>query len=440
MEPRETTRTAPSAPLLAASGVARTSLLATMIAVGGPGLLVMLADTDAGNIVTAAQAGASWGYRLLPLPLLLVPALVMVQELSVRIGVFGKCGFGELIRERLGPPWGWVAGAALVVAALSSLVTELTGIAGVGELFGASRWLVLPLASLALVLVVLTGQYRRVERTALIFGLFEVSFIIVACQSHPSGGEVMRDIADQKLADFNYLYLGAGLIGATFNPWMIFYQASATAEIRLSPLHYRAARWETAAGALLTQVLTASVLVAVAALLRQGGLAVSLDSIGQISETLTPFLGGATGRLVFGAGVVGASMAAAIVSALACAWGLGEIFGRRRSLEREARHRLDFMGGYVVWVVGSAMLVLFVPDLVSLSVGMQVMNAVLFPVIAALLVILAATALPESARLRGWYLWLTAATVGLVAVAGLIGALAGCASPFSNWALRSSCC
>lgn len=425
MEQRETARGAPSAAVLSAPGPARASILRTMIAVGGPGLLVMLADTDAGNIVTAAQAGASWGYRLAPLPLLLIPALAMVQELAVRIGVFGKCGFGELIRERLSRPWGCVAAAALVVATLSSLVTELTGIAGVGELFGASRWVILPLASLALVLVVLTGEYRRVERIALVFGLFELSFIVVAWQSHPAGAEMMREIANQKLGDFGYLYLGAGLIGATFNPWMIFYQASATAEIGLSSLHYRAARWETAAGAILTQVLTAAVLTAVAALLRHGGVGASLDNIGAISGALTPFLGETTGRLVFGAGVVGASMAAAIVSALACAWGLGEIFGLRRSLEREARHRLDFAGGYVLWVVGSAILVLLAPDLVSLSIGMQVMNAVLFPVIGVLLVVLAARALPESVRLRGWYLALTAATVGAVVIAGLVGAFAG---------------
>jgi Mn2+/Fe2+ NRAMP family transporter len=388
--------------------------------------LVMLADTDAGNVVTAAQAGASWGYRLSPLPLLLVPALVMVQELALRIGIFGKCGFGELIHKRLGRFWSLVAAAALAIATLSSLVTELTGIAGVGELYGASRWLVLPLASLALVLVVFTGEYRRVERIALIFGLFEISFLVVAWQSHPSGAEMIRDIANQRLANPNYLYLAAGLIGATFNPWMIFYQASATAEIGLSPSDRRPALWETAIGAVLTQALTAAVLVAVATLLRQGAPGGgSLDSVGQISETLTPFLGETTGRLVFGAGVVGASMAAAIVSALACAWCLGEIFGQRHSFERDAQKRSNFVGGYTTSVIGTAALVLLAPDLVWLTIATQVLNAALFPVVGGLLVIIAATALPEEARLRGGYLRLTVTVLGFVAIAGLVGALAG---------------
>jgi Mn2+/Fe2+ NRAMP family transporter len=423
MKPIDTRPTASAAPT-ATPSAARVSIFATMAAVWGPGVLVMLADTDAGNVVTAAESGARWGYRLAPLLLLLIPVLILVQDLAVRIGLFRKCGFGELVRERFGRVGAYIAAAALVVATLGSLVTELTGVAGVGELYGASRWLILPLTSIVLVLVVLTGEYRRVERIALLFGLFELSFFVVAWQSHPSGGEIFRDIADQKLADYGYLYLGAGLIGATFNPWMIFYQASAVAEKRLSPSDYGAARWDTIVGAILTQLVTASVLVAIAAL-KRGGVGTSLDSIGQISEVLIPLLGETTGRLVFSAGVVGAAMAAAIVSSLACAWGLGEIFGLRRSLEHEAPQRLGFFSGYTVWVVGSAMLVLFVPDLVQLSVGMQVLNALLLPIVVTLLVILAATALPESVRLRGWRLWLTAGIVGLVAAAGVAGAIAG---------------
>jgi len=407
-----------------ALGLARASIFATIASVWGPGLLVMLADTDAGNIVTAAEAGARWGYRLFPLLVLLIPVLIMVQDLAVRIGIYRKCGFGELVRERFGRTGGIVAAAALVVATLGSLVTELTGIAGVGELYGASRWLILPLSSVILILVVLTGEYRRVERIALLFGLFELSFFIVAWQSHPSGGAIVHDIVDQKLYDYGYLYLGAGLIGATFNPWMIFYQASAVAEKRLLPSDYVAARWDTVVGAILTQLIAASVLVAIAAL-RRRGTGTSLENIGEISEVLTPLLGEVTGRIVFSAGVVGAAMAAAIVSSLACAWGLGEIFGLRRSLEHEARHRLGFFSGYTVWVIGSAALVLFVPDLVQLSIGMQVLNAVLLPVVVTFLLILAATALPGEARLRGWPLRLSAGIVGVVAVAGLVGALAG---------------
>jgi len=398
--------------------------LAAMGAVWGPGLLVMLADTDAGNIITAADAGARWGYRLLPLPLLLIPALAMVQDLAVRIGIFTGRGFGDLIRERLGRPWRWLAAVALTIATLGSLITDLTGVAGVGELYGIARPATLGLAGLCLLLVMLTGKYRRVEQIALLLGLFEFSFFVVAWDAHPAGAALARDLSDQRFTDSSYLYLAAGLIGATFNPWMVFYQASALAEKRLTPAHYPAARWDTLAGAILTQLLTAAVLLAVGAVSARNGSAVPLDSVGRISDALTPTLGMTVGRLAFGIGVTGAAMAAAIVCSLACAWGLGEIFGIRRSADQDATREPWFRAGYTACILGGAAVVLFVPDLVGLSVATQVLNAALLPVIGAILVVLAATALPGGSRLRGSPLWLTAATVGLVAAAGLVGAIA----------------
>ena len=155
------------------------------LAVWGPGLLVMLADTDAGNVVTAAQAGAQWGYRLLPLLLLLIPMLYLVQEMTVRLGIYTGRGHAELIRERYGLGWALVALAGLVAAAVGSLITEFTGVAGIGEMFGVSRNVTLPLASLTVLGIVATGSYRRVERAAIVIGLFELMFFVVAWTARP---------------------------------------------------------------------------------------------------------------------------------------------------------------------------------------------------------------------------------------------------------------
>ncbi len=402
----------------------RLSFVSAVAAAWGPGLLVMLADTDVGNVVTAAQAGSVWGYRLLPVLIGLIPVLFIAQDIAVRIGLSTRRGFGEMVREKFGVIGGLVAAVALIAATLGSLITELTGIAGVGELFGLSRSIVLPMASLVLILVVATGEYRRVERIALLFGLFELCFFAVAWSSHPQGSQILGDIADQKWTEPGYLYLGAGLIGATFNPWMIFYQASAVAEKRLTNAHYGAARLDTLVGAILTQLATAAVLVTIAALNRSGT-GLPLETIGQISHALTPFLGETFGRAIFGVGVVGAAMAAAIVSSLACAWGLGEIVGLKRSLEHPARNRIAYVLIYAAWVIASAVLVLFVRDLVWLSVAMQVLNALLLPVIAVFLIVIAAKLLTDTARLSGLYLGLAVVSLGAVAVAGMIGALAG---------------
>ena len=410
----------------------RVSAAAAMLAVWGPGLLVMLADTDVGNIVTAAQSGTQWGYRLLPVPLLLILPLFMIQELAVRLGLFGGRGglgqgFGALVRMHCGAGWAWLAGVALVVSTLGSIVTELAGIAGVGETYGASRWLLLPLAAGGLLLVVLSGRYRRVERVAVVIGLFELSFLVVAYASHPRMADMMRDLTGPGMATPGVLYLGAALIGATFNPWMIFYQSSALEEKGLGPRHYTAAKFDLAAGATLTQVLTAAVIVVAAATLGPVHAGGSLEGVGQISEALMPVLGEAVGRLVFGAGVVGAAIVAAIVSSLALAWGLAELAGVGRGAGDESVRRRWFALTFTGCVGGGTLLVLLVPDLVWLTVLTQVANALLMPLVVGLLLVVAARHLPVARRLRGWYLWVVAVTAAVLSLAGLLGALAGLA-------------
>src|ERR1700756_1734042 len=303
------------------------------LAVFGPGLVVMLADTDVGSVITAGQSGVQWGYRLLLLQLVLVPILYMVQELTVRLAIFTGRGHGELIRDTFGPIWAWVSAVGLGVATIGALLTEFSGVAGVGELYGLPRFVSLPIAALALLAIVATGSYRRVERMAIAVGLFELAFFFVAWAAHPSVADMLRDSVDIPFRDRDYLYLSAANIGAVIMPWMVFYQQSAVADKRLKPEHLSAARWDTAAGALLTQLIMAAVLIVCAATIGVGRHNASLESVGDMAQALTPFLGETMGNLVFGLGVLGAGMVAAIVVSLAFAWGLGEVTGYRRSLE-----------------------------------------------------------------------------------------------------------
>ncbi len=393
--------------------------------VWGPGLLVMLADTDAGNVVTGAQAGAQWGYRLLPLLLLLIPMLYMLQELTVRLGLTTGRGHGELIRERFGVGWAWLSTAGLSAVVIGSLITEFTGVAGIGELYGLPRALTLPLAAAALLAVVATGSYRRVERTAIVIGLFELAFFAVVWAAHPSLMAIAGDALDLPLGNSDFMFLVAAVIGATFNPWMIFYQQSAIADKKLQPDDLAAARWDTAFGAVLTQCLTGAVLVAAAAMLYSGRGSAGLGSVGEISNALTPLLGETVGRLVFSAGVLGASLVAAIVCSLALAWGIGEVAGYRRSLENHPFEAKWFYCVYAASVVGSAAVVWLVPDLVWLTVAAQVLNAFLLPLVIGFLVALAVKALPETLRPRGLYLLALIGVSAVVVAVGLYGGVAG---------------
>src|SRR5579883_2232219 len=218
----------------------------TVLSVLGPGVVVMLADTEVGSIVTAAQSGARWGYQLLLLQFLLIPVLYVVQELTVRLGLSTGKGHAELIRETFGTGWAWVSVGGLAVACLGALVTEFSGVAAVGELFGVPRTWSLSLATAALLAVTMTGSYRRVERVALTLGAFEFVFFLGAVAANPDGRAMVSGLAHAPVGNPSYLYLVAANIGAVIMPWMIFYQQSAVVDKRLRPEHYAAARWDTA--------------------------------------------------------------------------------------------------------------------------------------------------------------------------------------------------
>src|SRR5487761_2738419 len=131
----------------------RARRFAHFLAVFGPGRVVMLADTDVGSVITAGQSGVQWGYRLLALQFALMPILYVVQELTVRLGIFTGRGHGELIRDTFGPAWAWVSAVGLGVACVGALLTEFSGVAGVGELYGLPRYASLPVAAVALLAI-----------------------------------------------------------------------------------------------------------------------------------------------------------------------------------------------------------------------------------------------------------------------------------------------
>ena len=395
----------------------------TFLVVLGPGLVVMLADTDVGSVVTAAQSGAQWGYKLLLLQFILMPILYVVQELTIRLGIYTGRGHGELIRETFGAPWAWVSVAGLGLATVGALLTEFSGVTGVGELLGIPRALSLGLAVGFLLTVVWTGSYLRVERIAIIFGLFELFFFWVAIAARPDPGMIWSEFLHAPIGNPHYLYLVAANIGAVIMPWMIFYQQSAVADKGLKPEHYTHARWDTAIGAVVTQLVMAAVLVASAATIGSHSPNASLDTVGQISEALTPYLGDRLGRIVFGLGILGAAMVASIVVSLAAAWGFGEVMGYKHSLAHHPSEAPWFYLVFTVGILGGAILVYSVPDLVALNLGVEVMNALLLPLVLGFLVALAIKALPAGHRLRGGYMWLVIIVAGFTATFGVFGGL-----------------
>ncbi|MBV9012274.1 MAG: divalent metal cation transporter [Pseudonocardiales bacterium] len=373
-------------------------------AVWGPGLIVMLADTDAGSLITAAQSGTRWGYTMILPQLILIPILYVVQEMTIRLGIITGQGHGALIRARFGRGWALLSAGTLFLSAIGALITEFAGVAGIGELFGVSRWVSIPTATAFLLGLALTGQYTRVERIGIALGLAELAFLPAMLLAHPSIPALGRGLTSLPLANSSYLFLLAANIGAVIMPWMIFYQQGAVIDKQLSVRNIRRARQDTALGAVLTQSVMIMVVVALAATVGLTHPTADLDTVGQIADALTPFLGHLGGTVLFGLGILGAALVAAIVSSLAAAWGLAEVFGWKHTLnELPSRRTAKFYLSYALAHLLGAVLVLTSLDLVSLAVDVEVMNALLLPIVLGFLLVLEATALPPEWRMRGWY-------------------------------------
>ena len=205
------------------SSTGRRRLFAGCGSLIGPGMIVSLADTDAGCLIVAADSGARWGYSLLVLQLLLIPVLFSAQELTIRLGVHTRKGHTACIKARFGTFWAWVTCAALVTSCVGATVSEMSGVASVGELWGLSRAASTAAASVVLVGVFVLGQYEQVEKIGIVLGLFECTFILTMLIAQPSLVEMVRGMGTVH-NDPSYFKLIAANIGAVIMPWMIYFQ------------------------------------------------------------------------------------------------------------------------------------------------------------------------------------------------------------------------
>lgn len=398
--------------------------LRRFLTVAGPGLVVMLADTDAGSVITAAQSGAQWGFNLLLLQFILIPILYIVQELTVRLGLVTGKGHAEMIKKHFGIGWAWLSVGTLTLACLGALLSELSGLAGVGNLIGVPIPVTMVLVVVTLSAMAITHTYLTIERIAVFVGSFEIVFLLVAWLAHPGAREVAAGALAIPIGDPKYLFLASANIGAVIMPWMVFFQQSSIVEKGLTVKDLRHARIDTAVGAVLTQLVMAAVLVAVAATIGKEHVNGSLDTIEQIVGAITPFLGQFGGKLLFGLGMSGAALVATIVVTLTAARTLAEVLGAKHKLEDEPRDAPWFYGFYVAALVACAAVVASKVNLVALSVGVQVMNALLLPVVLTFLFLLARR-LPEPYRLKGAYAIISGSIVLVTTLFGVYSGVVG---------------
>ena len=398
-------------------------LLRRSVRLLGPGVVVMLADTDAGSVITVSQSGARWGYRLLALQVLLIPCLFVAQELTVRLALCTQRGFGELVTQHFGRGLARFSMATLLISCFGGLLTEISGLAEVGQLFGVPIWLSATIVCGSVCVVVWTGNHLQVERLALALGTFELAFFVVAWAAHPRWSDLASQLMDQPLHSPGYLYLIAANIGTTVMPWMLFYQQTALLGKGLGPADLRAARIDTLGGAVLCQIVTVAVLVGSATAFN--GSHQSLSSVPQIAAAFTSALGSTIGRLVFALALSGSALVAMLIIGQSTMWALQEMLGRKQKSALSSRLDSWFGLAFAALLFAAGILVSSGVSLVRLSLATGVLNALILPVILGLLMHLTQRVLPEHVRLRAGHAIGVSITLIATCIFGLYAGLGG---------------
>ena len=359
----------------------RARLLA-LLAIVGPGLIVMVGDNDAGGVATYSQAGQNYGTSLLWVLLLLVPVLIVNQEMVVRLGAVTGVGHARLIKERFGRFWGWFSVGDLFVLNFLTITTEFIGVSLALGYFGVSKYIAVPVAAVALVAVTATGSFRSWERGMFVFVFANLLVIPLFFLAHPNAGHVARDFfipGIQGGANSTSVLLIIAMVGTTVAPWQLFFQQSNIIDKRITPRWINYERVDTWLGAVVV-VVGAAALICVSAFAFQGTPYFGhFTDAGATATALDHTLGSAAGAL-FAIVLLNASLIGAGALTLSTSYAVGDIFGTKSSLHRTWRDAKLFYGLFA-GVIACAASIVLIPGapLGVITEAVQALAGVLLP-------------------------------------------------------------
>jgi len=356
--------------------------VALFMAVVGPGFITANVDNDAGGIYTYSLAGAQYGYSLLWTMIPITIALVVVQEMSSRMGAVTGKGLSDLIREEFGFRVTFFLMLALVVTNFGNVVAEFAGVASSLELFHLSRYVVVPAAAAIVWVLVVQGTYRSVEKIFLLASAFYVSYIVAGLLAHPDWKAAAVATVSRPsvvgIRNYGYLFMVIGLVGTTIAPWMQFYLQASVVEKGITARQYRTSRWDVILGCLFTDIVAWFIIVACAATLYAKGHPEIKDAA-DAAQALRP-LAGEYAYLLFAAGLFNASLFAASILPISTSYAVCEGLGFESGLDKKFHEAPVFYWLYTLLIVAGAG-VLLVPrfPLVHIMVLSQVVNGVVLP-------------------------------------------------------------
>ena len=350
--------------------------LIALFAVLGPGLLAGLSDDDPAGITTYSVLGADHGYQLLWVLLLSTIALVVFHGLAARMGVVTGQGLIGLVRHRYGVKVGGAVLVALVAANIGTTCAEFAGIAAGFEIFGVSRYISVPVAAVAVSLLVLRGSFHRVERFLLLLSTVFLAYIASGFMAHPDWGAALHGtVVPTMPMTGEAIAIVTATLGTTLAPWGLSFMQSYAVDKKLRTEDLPLERIDVVTGAVLTGVIGFFVVVACAATLHRDGL--SINDAADAAVALQPLAGDGASTL-FAVGLIGASILAASILPLSTAYSVCEFAGLEAAIDDPyAEARTFYLTYGIITMIGTAIVLTPNVPLVTILVGTQVLNAVL---------------------------------------------------------------
>jgi len=355
--------------------------LITFLAIVGPGLIVMVGDNDAGGVATYAQAGQNYGYSLLWVLLLLIPVLIVNQEMVVRLGAVTGVGHARLIIERFGKFWGAFSVGDLFLLNFLTIVTEFIGVSLALRYFGVSPYISVPCGAVVLVGIAVSGSFRRWERAMFLFIAISVVLLPLLLLSHPRYGTIGYDFVVPGIhggVSSDAILLIIAIVGTTVAPWQLFFQQSNVIDKRITPRFIGYERADTSLGAIVVVLGAAAILVVAVFAVRGTGLAGHFTDALGVAEALgkhSRVLGALFAIVLLDASIIGA---AAVT--LSTSYAFGDVFGLKHSLHRKFSDARPFYASYAAMIAVAAGIVL-IPGapLGLLTTAVQALAGVLLP-------------------------------------------------------------
>lgn len=358
----------------------RRARIVALLALLGPGLIAANAGNDAGGIATYSSVGARYGFQLLWVLLLITISLAIVQMLAARMGIVTGKGLAELIREEYGIRWSVVATLAVLIANMGICISDFVGVGAALGLAGIPTQVSVPIAAAAIWLIIVRGSYRSAERTFIWLTIPFFAYPVAAILAHPDWAAVGRAVVSPEIKlNSTYLLLVIATAGTTITPYMQLYLQSAVVERGAREEDLPHEQREAVAGAIFADLVACFIIIATGATLFTHGIH-NIGSAAEAASALKPFAG-SYAEALFGIGLLGASLLACAILPIATSYVVSESLGFEKGIGRRREEAPVFVSVITGMILISA-IVAMVPGVpvISLLVGVQVVNGLLLPV------------------------------------------------------------